>query len=139
MSLLLAQQQHSPIWMRAATMEKPVAIHMKANISAPSDAPMFTSWTDVKALRMMMNITVAMTVATVIRRAAMKVKIDVASAVQREKIARGARNIMTKARQVPDRNKPNIQCEAMRMRSRILITSAGSVTAIKKVSKSHIK
>lgn len=67
------------------------------------------SATDVKAFLMMMNMTVAMTAATVMNRAARKVKIMLKNATQREKTERGLMKIMTKARQAPARNSPNIQ------------------------------
>jgi hypothetical protein len=53
--------------------------------------------------------TVAMTEATVMRRAAKKVKIPVNMVSQREKTARGFRKIMTKDKQAPARKRPNIQ------------------------------
>lgn len=105
------------------------AIHMNTNISVPSMAPILSSATEVKALRMMMNMTVATTVATVMKRAARKVKIMTRKAHQREKMEMGWRNIMTNARQTPERKRPNIQCETTLMRWRMLVTSAGRVTS----------
>lgn len=82
---------------------------MNTNIFVPKVAWMLSSVTEVKASFMITNRTVAMTEATVMKRAAKKVKMAVKKATQREKTAKGLRKIMTKARQAPDRNKPNIQ------------------------------
>ena len=91
-------------------------------------APMLSSVTEVKALLAMMNRTVAMTDATVVKRAARKVKKPTASAAHLEKTASGLRNIMTKLKQAPERKRPNIQCETVRIRSRMSVTWAGRET-----------
>lgn len=101
---------------------------MNANILVPSSPPMLSSSTEVKAFCMMMNMTVAMTVATVVKRAAKKVKIPVKRVSQREKTARGFKSIITKDKQAPARKRPNIQCETTLISPRISVTSVGSVT-----------
>lgn len=82
---------------------------MNANILVPNEPPILSSSTEVKAFCMMMNMTVAMTVATVVKRAAKKVKIPVKRVSQREKTARGLSSIMRNDRQAPARKRPNIQ------------------------------
>ena len=101
---------------------------MNANILVPSSPPMLSSSTEVKAFCMMMNMTVAITAATVVNRAAKKVKMPVNRVSQREKTARGFKKIMTKARQAPERKRPNIQCETTLIRPRISVRSVGSAT-----------
>ncbi|KAK4996187.1 hypothetical protein LTR28_000271, partial [Elasticomyces elasticus] len=76
----LAQQQQRAIWITEAIMLAPLAIHMKTNIFVPRVAPMLRSATEVNALRMMMNMTVAMTLAPVVQSAATKVKKPMGSA-----------------------------------------------------------
>lgn len=110
-------------------MAAPLAIHMNTNISTPMAAPMLSSVTDVKAFCMMMNRMVAMTEATVMKRAARKVKRPTPNAAQREKTERGVMKIMTKAKHAPERKRPNIQCDTILIRPRIEVTSAGRVTA----------
>lgn len=83
-SLLLAQQQHKHSWMSQAMIDEPAAIHMKANIFVPISAPMLSSVTEVAAFCTMTQTAVAMTVATVVKRAARKVKNMTAKAAQRE-------------------------------------------------------
>ena len=89
---------------------------------------MLRSSIEVKAFSMMMNITVAMTDATVVKRAAKNVNRPMRRAAQREKTDSGTRSIMTKLRHAPMRKRPNIQCETVSMRPRILVTSAGRAT-----------
>jgi len=79
---------------------------------------------------MMMNMTVAMTEATVMNSAVRKVKMEMKKAAQREKTERGVMNIMTNARHAPERKSPNIQCETVSIRSRMLVTCAGRATVI---------
>ena len=73
-SLRLAQQQHWPRVINQAKIELAAAIHMKANICVPMWPSMLSWSTEVMAFCMMMNRTVAMTVATVVKRAARKVR-----------------------------------------------------------------
>lgn len=127
-SLLLAQQQQRLVWINQASIEVPAAIHMNANILPPRLAPIFSSETDVNAFCIMMNITVAMTVATVMKRAAKKVKMPVNRVSQREKTAIGFKSIITKDKQAPVRNRPNIQCETVLIKPRISVRSVGSAT-----------
>jgi len=127
-SLLLAQQQHSPIWIRNAKMAQPLAIHIKTNISMPRLAPMLSWVTEPKAFLMMMNMTVASTVATVTHSAARKVKMAMTKAAQRETTDKGVMKIMTKVRQAPERKRPNIQCDTVSMRLRMLVMSEGRAT-----------
>ena len=101
---------------------------MNTNILMPTSAPMLSSSTEVNAFFMMMNMTVAITAATVVNRAAKKVKMPVNRVSQREKTARGFKKIMTKARQAPERKRPNIQCETTLIRPRISVRSVGSAT-----------
>lgn len=134
-SLLLAQQQQRLVWINQARMEVAAAIHMNANILVPRLAPMLSSETEVNAFCIMMNITVAMTVATVMNRAAKKVNMPVNRVSQREKTARGFKSIITKDKQAPVRKRPNIQCETVSIRPRISVRSVGSATR-KRVSPS---
>jgi hypothetical protein len=127
-SLLLAQQQHRLVWINQARIDVPAAIHMNTNILMPSVAPMLSCSTEVVAFCMMMNMTVAMTVATVVKSAAKKVKMPVNRVSQREKTARGLRIIMTKDKQAPERKRPNIQCDTVLIRPRISVSSVGSAT-----------
>ena len=101
---------------------------MNANISTPILAPMLSECWLVTASFMMMNMTVAMTLATVVQSAAKKVRSMMTSVGQRLRTARGAMKIMTKERQTPVRKRPNIQWETMRMRPRTLLILAGSAT-----------
>ncbi len=55
MSLRLAQQQQRLSCMIQARTAVPAAIHMKANISTPIEAPMFNCSTCVMAFCMMIN------------------------------------------------------------------------------------
>jgi len=110
-SLLLAQQQHSPIWTNHAKIVKALAIHINTNSVMPISAPMLISDTPVMVLRKMMNMTVAMMDAAVTTRAFRKAKIATGRASQRVKMLRGIRKMRTKVRQVPVRKRPNIQRE----------------------------
>ena len=65
-------------------IDEPAAIHMNANILVPSSAPILSSVTEVAAFLTITQTAVAMTVATVVKRAARKVKIMIAKAAQRE-------------------------------------------------------
>jgi len=73
-SLRLAQQQQSPVWINQAKMENAAATHIRANMVVPMVAPMLSSATPLMTFRKMMNMTVAITVATVVKSADKKVK-----------------------------------------------------------------
>jgi hypothetical protein len=82
-SLRLAQQQHWPRVINQAKIEDAAAIHMKANICFPMRPSMLSCSTDVMAFCMIMKRTVAMTVATVVKRAARKVRMVMRRVSQR--------------------------------------------------------
>lgn len=67
---------------------------------------------------------------TVVKRAQRKVRIVIGRDAQREKTAQGTMKIITKDRQAPVRKRANIQCETIRMRSRMSPTSVGRATSI---------
>ena len=127
-SLLLAQQQHMPIWNSQAIIANALAIHIQTNIVVPNVAPIFTSWLFANTFFMMTNMTVAMIDAAVMASALMKEMMLRMKAVQRLRTERGRRNMRTKERQAPVRKRPNITCEATFMMSRIWPTSSGSWT-----------
>ena len=101
MSLLDAQQQHMLSCMIQAKTAVPAAIHIKANISIPIDAPMLSSVADVIAFSIMINytgirlasarvsgigqltMTVAAIVATVVNNAARNVRSMIGSDAHR--------------------------------------------------------
>ena len=128
-SLRLAQQQHRPIWINHAIMLNELAIHMNANILAPRFAPIFIS---AAALSMtflkIMNMIVAITVATVVVKAEMKAKMAIGRVNRREYIDSGVRNILMKAVHAPVRKRPNIQRETTRTRERAETMSEGRAT-----------
>jgi hypothetical protein len=76
-----------------------------------------------------MNMTVAMTDATVTTSALRKAKIATGSASQRVKTERGMRKMRTKVRQVPVRKRPNIHWETYLTRLRMLLMSLGRLTS----------
>lgn len=69
-----------------------------------------------------------MTVATVVKSAARKVKIVTRSPAQRVYTVMSTNGIITVERQAPARKRANIQFETRRMRSRMSVTSAGRAT-----------
>ena len=77
---------------------------------------------------MMMNSADATADATVVKSAPRNVSNMIGTVAQRLYIDSGAKKIMMKLMQAPARKSPNIQDEARRMRSRILLTSAGKAT-----------
>jgi len=125
-SRLLAQQQRRHNWMMNARTEKPAAIHMKMNILTPILAFRFNSCTLSAAILRIMKMTVARMVATVVQRAARKVRGAIARLAQREKTATGVRKIMMKSAQAPVRKRPNIHCEAVFRMWRTVVTSTGT-------------
>lgn len=114
--------------MSHATIAAPLATHMNANISTPILAPILSECWLVTASFMMMNMTVAMTLATVVQSAAKKVRSMMTRVGQRLRTARGVMKIMTKERQTPVKKRPNIQWEAVRMRPRTELILNGSAT-----------
>lgn len=70
------------------------------------------------------NIIVAMMVATVVRKAAIKEKILKGKEIQRQQVTMGAKT-QTKFRARPERKQPNMMCEATFTRERMLLTSTG--------------
>jgi hypothetical protein len=127
-SLLVAQQQHWPSVIRKARIDVAAAIHMNANICVPIAPSMLSCSTDVTAFCMMMKSTVAITVATVVKSAARKVKIVTSRPTQRVYTVISCIGIMTKERQAPAKKRANIQLETRRIRSRMSVTSAGRAT-----------
>ena len=89
---------------------------------------MLTSATLPMTFRNITNMTVAVTEAAVVNRAAKKVKIAIGNAAQREYTDKGVRKIRAAERQDPVRKRPNITCEAILMRFRISLILAGSAT-----------
>lgn len=83
---------------------------MNANISIPIVGTILTvstaPWTAFLKIR---NMTVAITVATVVNRAVRKVKIATGHVAHRVKIENGVRNMETKQQQAPVMKRPNIQ------------------------------
>jgi hypothetical protein len=73
-----------------------------------------------------MNMTVAITVATVVRRAPMNAQMAKGKEYQREYKVMGEIKIERKFMHVPVRKKPNIKWDAMRMSLRMLLISAGN-------------
>ena len=128
-SLLLAQQQHSPIITNHPTIAQALAIHMNTNISIPIVA---TILTDASARLItflkIRNMTVAMMEAAVVNKADRKVKMAMGTVFQRLKTERGVRKMERKVRQAPMRKRANIQWEARRRRWRAEMTSAGRAT-----------
>lgn len=109
-------------------MANTLAIHMKMNISSPTEALMFNSGILVRASRIRLNMTVATIEAAVVATAAINVITAIGKAAHRVKIERGAAKIMTVSKQAPSRNKPNIHREAVLTRSSTLRRSAGKAT-----------
>lgn len=128
-SLREAQQQVRHSVISHAMIAKPDAIHMKANICVPRLALMFSSVTDVMASFMMMNIAVAIIVATVVQSAPRKVRIMMKSVAQRVNTEMGTVKIITKFRQMPVMKRPNIQWETTRISLSSLLISDGRATA----------
>lgn len=95
---------------------------------------MLSSRTEEMTLRKMTNMTVAMTEATVQRRALMKVRMAMGRVHQRERIEMGIRKMRTKERQAEVRKKPNMTLETILMRSRMSLMSDGRLTIIISVS-----
>lgn len=95
--------------MKHATRLNVVAIHIKANILAPSVAPMLMSAAAPAITFLnMINTTVAMTVATVVVKAAMKAKMAIGIVSSREYIDKGVRKMLRKVVQAPVKKRPNI-------------------------------
>ena len=115
--------------MKQATILNALAIHMNANISAPSVAPMLISAAALASTFLkMINMTVAMTVATVVAKAEMKAKMAIGRVSRREYIDKGVRKMLTKAVQAPVKKRPNIQWETTRTSVRADTMFAGSAT-----------
>ncbi len=115
--------------MTKAKIAKALPTHINAYIVVPTSAPMLTSVYDCRTFRIMINITVAMTLAAVMNKAARKVKIVIIIASHLLNTDSGVTNINTNERQAPVRNRANIQCEATSMILRIDVSSEGSLTS----------
>lgn len=76
----------------------------------------------------MMNMAEAMIDAAVVVNAVQKVRIESGREAQREKIESGLKSIEGTVRQAPVRNRANIQCEALRTRSRASTILEGRAT-----------
>ena len=128
-SLLLAQQQHSPIMINHPTIAQALAIHMNTNISIPIVGTIFTvaSAPSITFLKIR-NMTVAMVEAAVVNKADRKVRMAIGTVIQRLKTERGVRKMDRKVRQAPMRKRANIQWEARRTRSRAEMMLAGRAT-----------
>lgn len=122
--------------MKQATRLNEVAIHIKANILAPSVAPMLIS-AAAPAITFLKitNMTVAMTVATVVVRAEMKAKRAMGRVNSREYIDKGVRKMLTKVVQAPVKKRPNIHRETIRTSLRAERILAGSATRSRGQSK----
>ena len=83
-------------------MNTNILIPMIGTMLIVSSAP----WTTFLKIR---NITVAITVATVVNRAVRKTKIAMGNVAHRVKIENGVRNMETKQQQAPVMKRPNIQ------------------------------
>lgn len=129
-----AQQQHWPNMINHAIMLVAAATHMNANICTPKDASMSRVFWLVITFFMTTPSTVPMTVATVVHRAPKKTKKRIGAVPQRVKTLRGMRKIIRKFRQAPVRKSPNIQCETVRIKDRMLLICAGRATGEKNVS-----
>lgn len=104
---------------------------MKVNILAPSVAPMLISTAaPASTFLKMTNMTVAMTVATVVVKAETKARMAIGRVSSREYIDKGVRKMLTKAVQAPVKNRPNIQWETTRTSVREETMLAGSATII---------
>lgn len=96
--------------MKHATRLNAVAIHINANILAPIVAPMLISAAAPKITFLkIINMTVAMTVATVVVKAAMKAKTAIGIVSSREYMDKGVRKMLMKVVQAPVKKRPNIQ------------------------------
>lgn len=128
-SLLLAQQQHSPIITNHPTIAQALAIHMNTNISIPIVGTIFTfASAPLITFLKMRNMAVAMIEAAVVNNADRKVRIAIGTVIHRLKTERGARMMERKVRQAPIRKRPNIQWEARRTRWRAEMMLAGRAT-----------
>ena len=116
-SLLLAQQQHSPIITSHPTTAQALAIHMNTNISTPIVGTMLTfASAPLITFLKIRNMAVAMMEAAVVNKADRKVRMAIGTVIQRLKTERGVRKMERKFRQAPMRKRPNIQWEARRTR-----------------------
>ena len=128
-SLLLAQQQHSPIIINHPTIAQALAIHMNTNISIPIVGTIFTvASAPLITFLKIRNMTVAMVEAAVVNKADRKVRMAIGTVIQRLKTERGVRKMDRKVRQAPMRKRANIQWEARRTRSRAEMMLAGRAT-----------
>ena len=128
-SLLLAQQQHSPIITNHPTIAQALAIHMNTNISIPIVGTMFTlTSAPLTTFLKIRNIAVAMMEAAVVNKADRKVRMAIGTVIQRLKTERGVKKMDRKVRQAPMRKKANIQWEARRTRWRAEMMLAGRAT-----------
>jgi len=107
-SRLLAQQQLRERCTNHPKMLKALATHMNANISVPILAPIFNPDWDVATFLKMIDMTVPIMVAAVVRRAAMNVQIANGKDHHLEYSVIGAKNIDTKFMQIPVKKKPNM-------------------------------
>ena len=73
----------------------------------------------------MTNMTVAMTVAAAVNNAAMNVQIANGRLHHLEYSTIGAKKILTRFMQIPVRKKPNMRCDTIFMRCKMLLISAG--------------
>lgn len=100
--------------------------HINANICVPISAPIFRPACDVITLRKMTNITVPIIAPAAVSRAAMNVHIANGSSHHREYSVTGATKMLRKFMHTPVRKQPNMTREAILIRSRMLLMSAGS-------------
>ena len=109
-SRLDAQQQHKPICTIHPRSVQADAIHMNVNIWIPIVGTILTvSSAPCTTFLKIRNMTVAITVATVVNRAVTKANIAIGNVAHRVKIENGLRNMETKQQQAPVMKRPNIQ------------------------------
>ena len=102
------QQQHNDNCIKLARVANVAAIHMKANISLPTCAPIPRSGKLTKAFRNTIAIAVPMIDATVTQIVARRMHTATGKAIQRELSESGDRNISTNNSSKPARNRPNM-------------------------------
>ena len=111
-----------------AKMAHALAVHMRANMATPTFAPMLTVVFDSRTFRIMMNITVAMTLAPTTRMPLRSVSSMISNVPHRLYTDARTTNPITKEKQVPARNRANIHFEAVSKMFRMSVMLLGSVT-----------
>jgi len=101
---------------------------MNPNICAPKLPPMFRSVWLVMTVLKITNMTVAMTVAIAVSKAAISVQIAIGNDHHLERSVIGVINIETKFMHMPVRKQPNMTWLAILISLRMSLTFAGNAT-----------